>query len=136
MKKYANFSSNLAALHRLGDRDLSDEYIWGGLLFKFTQQVDLTWKLLKEILAYEGIPDSQTGSPRQIFKAAYAAFDFLEDETVWLSMLSARNSVTHIYDEQMAHSLIQTFLEDYLPEIDRLHESIIQRYGEEFLTQH
>ena len=54
MKKYDNFVSQLRVLRRASDEDLSNEFVMSGIASKFALQFELTWKLLKECLAYEG----------------------------------------------------------------------------------
>ena len=55
MKKFDNYRKNLDVL-RLSDRqDLSNEFIISGIIDKFSIQFELGWKVLKELLTYEGI---------------------------------------------------------------------------------
>lgn len=70
MKKFDNYRKNLDVL-RLSDRqDLSNEFIISGIIDKFSIQFELGWKVLKELLIYEGIDAAKTGSPREIIKQA------------------------------------------------------------------
>lgn len=105
MKKFDNYISNLAVLCKAGEEDLSNEFIISGIIDKFFVQFELGWKVLKELLRYEGVEASAVGSPRVIIKEAYKVFSFV-DEAVWLSMLRARNDMTHIYDRQAAGRLV------------------------------
>lgn len=81
MKKYDNYVSNLDVLKHADEQKLDNEFIISGIKDKFCLQFDLGRKLLKELLAYEGRAEAATGSPREIIKAAYAVYDFM-DETV------------------------------------------------------
>ena len=54
MRKYDNFSSNLAILSQAAEQDLNNEFIIGGIIDKFFVQFELGWKLIKELLKYEG----------------------------------------------------------------------------------
>lgn len=54
MKKYDNYASNLRVLERADREALDNEFIIGGIIDKFSIQFELGWKLLKELLAYEG----------------------------------------------------------------------------------
>ena len=71
MKKFDNYKRNLSVLSRAGEQDLSNEFIIGGIIDKFSLQFELGWKVLKELLRYEGVAIAATGSPREILKAAY-----------------------------------------------------------------
>ena len=94
MKKFEHFKSNLKVLVTAENEDLS-----------FFVQFELGWKVLKELLSYEGQSISATGSPKMILKTAYTIFDFI-DEDIWLGMLKSRNDLTHIYDESSARRLV------------------------------
>ncbi len=71
MKKYDNYTSHLAVLRKSPEQDLRNEFILSGIIDKFFIQFELGWKVLKELLIYEGIPVDRTGAPREILKAAY-----------------------------------------------------------------
>ena len=83
--------------------------------------------MLKELLKYEGRQEGNTGSPREILKAAYSIYGFL-DEAIWLSMLKDRNSMTHIYDGEEAQRLVHTILDQYIPEFIRLRDNLQKQY--------
>ena len=55
MKKFDNYSSNLAVLCKAGEEDLNNEFIISGIIDKFFVQFELGWKVLKELLRYEGV---------------------------------------------------------------------------------
>ena len=128
MKKFDNYSSNLAVLCKAGEEDLNNEFIISGIIDKFFVQFELGWKVLKELLRYEGVEASAVGSPRVIIKEAYKAFSFV-DETVWLSMLRARNDMAHMYDGRAAKRLVQVILKEYIPAFVKLKKDILEYYG-------
>ena len=107
---------------------MSNEFIISGIIDKFFVQFELGWKVLKELLRYEGVEASAVGSPRVIIKEAYKVFSFV-DEAVWLSMLRARNDMTHIYDRQAAGRLVQVILKEYIPAFAKLKKDIMEYYG-------
>lgn len=129
MKKFENYISNLSVLSGAGREDLENEFIISGIIDKFFIQFELGWKVLKELLRYEGKSAASTGSPREIIKAAYSIYDFIDEEK-WLSMLRARNDMTHIYDGAEAQKLIRLILDDFIPEFECVGTAIRQRYGE------
>lgn len=129
MKKYENYVSNLKVLSSARNEDLSNEFIISGIIDKFFIQFELAWKLLKQLLQYEGNAQAATGSPRSIIKAAYSIYDFI-DEEVWLTMLNARNDMTHIYDGQAAKQIVNNILEEYIPAFEALKQDLERLYGE------
>lgn len=127
MKKFENYTANLAVLSRAPQEDLENEFIISGIIDKFFLQFELGWKVLKELLRYEGHGTAQTGSPREIIKAAYAVYDFIQED-VWLSMLRDRNDLTHIYDAGAAKELMGKIIEVYIPVFEKLKEDILEHY--------
>lgn len=129
MKKYENYASALVTLAKAPEQDLNNEFVLSGIIDKFSLQFELGWKLLKAVLAYEGQTVAATGSPRDIIKASYALFDFL-DEDLWLSMLRDRNTITHVYDEAKERELVGAIIERYLPAFQQLKAGLEKRYGD------
>lgn len=128
MRKFENYSAALRSLRQAPTQDLSNEFIQSGIIDKFELQFELGWKLLKALLSYEGDPVAASGSPRDTLKAAYQYFDFM-DEALWLRMLRDRNDSAHIYDGEKARRLVDTIINDYLPEFNRLEHGLVHRYG-------
>lgn len=128
MKKFENFVANLEVLKRAKDEDLTNEFIISGIIDKFFIQFELSWKVLKELLSYEGRSVAKSGSPREILKAAYATYDYI-DEDIWLEMLRARNDMTHIYNGEAARQMVKVILEKYIPVFVEMRERIEKDYG-------
>lgn len=133
MKKYDNFSSALDVLSQASAQDLENEFVQSGIIGKFSLQFELSWKMLKELLAYEGDPLSATGSPRDILKAAFQYFDFLDEET-WLRMLRDRNGIAHVYDSENAQRLVAAIIGEYIPAFEQLKAGVDARYGQDLET--
>ena len=133
MKKFDNYASNLEVLQKAENEDLDNEFIISGIIDKFFIQFELSWKVLKELLRYEGKSVAVSGSPREILKAAYELYDFI-DEDIWLDMLKSRNDMTHIYDGEAAKRLVNSILYRYIPEYIKLRDNILTQY-EEVLMQ-
>lgn len=129
MKKFENYVSHLQVLRRADKEALDNEFIISGIIDKFSIQFELGWKILKELLAYEGSQTSATGSPRSIIKEAYRIYPFFDGE-IWLNMLKDRNDMSHIYDENAAKNLVKQILEKYIPQFIKLEEEIKARYGD------
>lgn len=121
MKKYENFHSHLQVMNRAHLEDLNNEFILSGIIDKFFIQFELGWKVLKEFLKYEGRQEGNSGSPREIIKASYQCYNFIEED-IWLNMLKDRNDCTHIYNENMARELVQKIIEVYVPAFNKIDE--------------
>lgn len=133
MKKYENFASALANLEDAPNQDLSNDFVQSGLINKFNLQFELSWKLLKRLLEYEGATLAASGSPRTILKEAYRFYDFI-DEAAWLDMLRDRNTNVHIYDNKLAQDLIQRILNAYIPAFCQLRDGLLSHYGDFLLA--
>lgn len=129
MKKFDNFRSNLRVLETAQEQDLANEFIVSGIIDKFFVQFELGWKVLKELLTYEGVASTGSGSPREIIKQAFRFYPCIEED-VWLSMFAQRSNLTHIYDAQAAERLMETIIRDYIPAFQKLEDSILHRYHE------
>ncbi len=132
MRRYENYVKALEVLSRAPQQDLENEFIQSGIIDKFSMQFELAWKLMKALLAYEGDCIAQTGSPREIIKAAYRYFPWMSED-LWLQMLRDRNNMAHVYDAEAAGRLVTTILDSYLPEFSLLEDELVGRYGEDFL---
>ena len=129
MKKYENYVSALKSLRKAPEQDLSNDFIQSGIIDKFSIQFELGWKVLKELLTYEGINAAKTGSPREIIKQAYQYYPCIEED-VWLDMLSQRNNMAHIYDGNAAKALAQEIISRFIPAFEKLEKSICERYAD------
>lgn len=113
MKKYENFC---AALKNLKDIfDYEEPYgnvVLTGLVALYEICFEQSWKAMKELLEYNGFPESQTGSPRQILKLAYSA-GIIRDEELWLAALKTRNNVAHAYNQEIAIDIVRETKEKY-----------------------
>lgn len=134
MKKFDHYSRHLQVLCRAERQDITNEFIVSGIIYKFYIQFELGWKVLKELLRYEGANQAATGSPREIIKTAYAYFDFIE-ENIWLEMLRDRNDTTHIYNEEAAQKLVEKILHRYIAVFVTLEQHIRERYENEVLEK-
>ena len=88
------------------------ESIRDGMIQRFEFSFELAWKALKEYMTEQGVADLQF--PKQILQEAYAA-GLIDDQAVWLEMLRARNSMSHIYDDELAAKIAQRIDAVFLP---------------------
>ena len=133
MKKYDNYVSHLNVLKQADKEQLDNAFIISGIIDKFSIQFELGWKVLKELLAYEGSSAAATGSPRGIIKEAYAVYPFFDGE-IWLDMLKDRNDMAHIYDGNAAGELVERILSCYIPEFIRLERELNRQYADILTT--
>lgn len=121
------YSGNLRVLERAYKQNRENEFIVSGIIDKFFVQFELGWKMLKELLVYEGVAAAASGSPRAIVKEAYKIYDFIDAE-VWLEMLEQRNDLTHIYDGGRAKELAEKVINRYVTEFQKVEKAIKNLY--------
>lgn len=69
-----------------------------GTIQRFEYAFELVWKTARAVLLDQGV---SAGSPRDVFRQIFK-LGWIDDESLWLTMLEARNQSTRVYDEQMA----------------------------------
>ena len=119
MKKFENFCKAVKNLEVNAQKENYSELEETGLIAMFEICYEQSWKVLKAVLEKEGDRNSKTGSPRQIFKAAYSA-GILPEEEVWIEILEDRNILSHVYDADKAQITIAKVREKYLPAFQTL----------------
>ena len=127
MRKFENYCLNLNNLLLAGQQELDNPFVVSGVISIFSLEFELGWKVLKELLQYEGRVEGTSGSPREILKASMTVYPFL-DEEIWLAMLADRNSMTHVYDAAIARELVDTIIARYTPAFVQLRDEIQTRY--------
>lgn len=133
MKKFENYASHLHILKQAHLQQLDNEFIISGIIDKFSIQFELGWKVLKELLTYEGRSASSTGSPRTIIKEAYAVYPFFNGD-LWLKMLKDRNDMAHIYSGTAAKELVNRIIDVYIPQFIQLETELSRYYGDQLKT--
>ena len=127
MKKYEAFASCLKVLEQADPKEAATNEIYRmGIIGQFNLTFELSWKALKDVLSLHVIAEAATGSPREIFKAAYA-LGWLKNEAVWLDMLKKRNIAIHVYDEERARTVTSLIFAEYLQPLQELREELRQR---------
>ena len=102
------------ALERLKEalQEKDTEIVVDGVLHRFEFTLELAWKTMKDYLEYDGII-SKTDSPREVIKAAFQ-YDLIEDGEQWIKMMLARNSLSHLYDEETSREIYSDIKEEYV----------------------
>ena len=90
-----------------------------GMVGLFEVCFEQAWKAMKEILEGAGYSESQTGSPRQILKTAFAA-GLITEEELWLEALASRNNASHAYNQNVALQIIEKTKHVYYPMFEKL----------------
>ena len=76
----------------------------------------------KDYLEYLGVTIN-TGSPREVIKESFA-HDLISDGETWIKMMLARNSLSHLYDEETSRKVYNEIKEKYIYQIEKLIERL------------
>ena len=88
---------------------------------------ELSWKTLKDLLAWNGI-DARL--PREVLKQAFAA-GLLENGQIWIDMLEQRNLMAHTYDQARAMKAATLISNAFWPELAALELSLASRRAQQ-----
>ena len=130
MKKLDNFSNCLKILKN-ADFELANEndIYRTGIIGQFNLTFELAWKALQAVMQVHGVMGAETGSPREILQLGYK-IGFLEDPTVWLTMLNKRNTSVHIYDEDKIDEMLILIRDSFTPAFSVLEKTLYEKLGE------
>ena len=97
-----DFENALSRLEESLEMETSDIVV-DGILHRFEFTFELSWKTIKDYLELLGIIE-KTGSPREIIQSGYKQ-GIIKDGESWIKMMLARNSLSHIYDEETSRQI-------------------------------
>ena len=109
------------------DAKPDDELIVIALIKAYEFSFELSWKTLKDLLAWNGL---DVKLPREVLKQAFAT-GLLENGQLWIDMLEQRNLMAHTYDQARAQQASALICERYWPELQGLHNSLQERVRQE-----
>ena len=93
-----------------------------GLVQMFEFTFELSWKVLKDLLFYEGF---DLKSPREIIRQGYVMEYVNEDDSeIFLDALGKRNLLTHTYEEETALEAERLIKEQYYPMLRRVYDTL------------
>ncbi|MDX1655575.1 MAG: nucleotidyltransferase substrate binding protein [Candidatus Competibacteraceae bacterium] len=112
------------AVQRLADAlaQPKDEFIRDAAIQRFEFTFELTWKVLKLFLEYQGI---EARSPRACIRESFVV-GLLPEDDGWLEMVTLRNLTSHTYDEATAERVYQA-----LPQVVTRIRDLLERLTEE-----
>lgn len=129
MKRFEERKQDLInAANRLKEalNEEESELIVDAVLHRYEFTFELAWKTLKDYLEYSGVAIN-TGSPREVIKESFA-HNIIPDGEVWIKMMLARNSLSHLYDEETSRQIYNEIKNEYINQIQKLIETLEKIY--------
>ena len=110
------------ALTRLKEalQEEPSEIVIDGILHRFEFTFELAGKCIKDYLEYMGISE-KIGSPRENIQLAYK-HGIISNGDLWIEMMLARNSLSHLYDEQQSRQVYNDIKSKYINAFEELEE--------------
>lgn len=121
-ERKSDFSKALKRLEEALEKDLSDDLILDGIIQRFEFTFEQAWKVMKLYLEYQGILDEAL-APRSTIRCAYK-HNLIKDGDVWIEMMLDRNRTSHMYDEEVAISIVKLVKEKYVKEFNELKNNL------------
>ena len=125
MKRFEERKQDLInATNRLKEElnEEENEIMIDAVLHRYEFTFELAWKTLKDYLEYLGITVN-TGSPREVIKESFA-HKLISDGEIWIKMMLARNSLSHLYDEETSRQVYNEIKNEYIYQIEKLIETL------------
>lgn len=125
MKRFKKRLDDLEeAIQRLEEalQEETTDLVIDGVLHRFEFTFELAWKTVKDYLEYQGI-SQKIGSPREVIKEAFSV-GIIESGDIWIEMMLSRNSLFHLYDEEISREIYNQIKELYFKEIKKLENKL------------
>lgn len=88
--------------------------------FEFTQE--LSWKVMKDFLEYQGVATGIMGSKDAIRNGF--SVGLIQEGDIWMDMVTSRNSASHTYNEETADAILQKCIHSYIAQFCKLRERL------------
>ncbi|MEJ6949642.1 nucleotidyltransferase substrate binding protein [Natronospora cellulosivora (SeqCode)] len=116
-EKYLDFKNAYQRLDEaLAIQDQTDIVI-DGTIQRFEFTFELSWKLMKYYLEYQGFQDVK--SPRATIRTAFQEGLIIDGEA-WIDLMVDRNKTSHLYDEKEARKIFKKIQDSHIKRFEEL----------------
>ena len=121
--RFRNFSSAFQRLKEpLESGSALNDLERGGVIHFFECTFELAWNLMRDYLEYSGVKIDPV-TPRNVIKEAFAA-KLIDNGDGWADMLSARNAMSHRYDEVLFEKTEENIRYYFLDLLEQLRQKL------------
>lgn len=122
--KLDDFQKALKKLEIALEKDAHlDELYLDGTIQRFEFVYELSWKLMKSYLEYQGI---EVISPRETFREGFKD-GIIDDATEWINLMINRNRTSHTYNEEIAWDIYDKVKNEYINLFKDFEKEMIKR---------
>ncbi len=120
-----NFGKALSQLDEACEQDSYTNLERAGLVQTFEFSFELAWKVLKDLLFYEGY---DLTTPREVIRKSFEV-DYIDEDDceIFLDALEKRNLLSHTYREEIARQSEALIKGQYHPMLLRLYAILEKR---------
>jgi len=126
-QRFANYKKAFAQLNVAIQTQNPSVLERAGIIQMFEFTAELAWNTLKDYLLNQGINDI-TGS-RDAIRNAFK-HGLLQDGMSWMKMLESRNLTSHIYNEDVADTILTDVIHIYYPLFKELLQTLESKRDE------
>ena len=121
-QRLASFGRALARLNEACAQESYSNLERAGLIKTFEFCFELSWKVLKDLLFYEGYEEKV---PRSAIRRSFEV-EYIDEQDceLLLEALEKRNTMSHTYRESVAHEAETLIKNRYHPVLVRLHATL------------
>lgn len=109
-QRLSDFEKTLTRLEEPLNKTSFDELEKDGVIQRFEVTFELAWKTLRDYLEGQGVSD--IASPKKAFRQAFKE-NLLASDELWLQMLEDRNTLSHLYRQDMSERIFQEIKNNY-----------------------
>lgn len=95
-----------------------------GLIQAFEFTHELAWNVMKDFLAYQGMPD--VSGSRDAARFAFAQ-GLVQDGEGWMEMIKSRNQTSHTYNQAIADEIARLITQRYAPLFEHFADTMSAR---------
>ena len=125
-QRLENFGNALSQLTEACDRKgRYDNLERAGLIKTFEFCFELSWKVLKDLLSYEGY---EVKVPREVIRKSFES-EYVDERDceALLDVLDKRNALSHVYRKDVALEVESLIKDCYYPVLLRLHALLSEK---------
>lgn len=122
-QRFKHFKKALSQLTKFMQKTALNELEEQGLIQAFEYTHELAWKVQKDFLESQGVPDlfGSKNVAREAFKTG-----LINNGEVWMRMIESRNLTTHTYNEETTRQILTAIKDEYVDAFLSLNERFDQ----------